>query len=331
MAAGGAAIFGSMAGCGSRGKTAATGAGPTAKGDYSNEEYVWVSANSSQPMFLAHDMVALKQIGEELGVKTTVAGPNTVDIPGLVATIEQTAARRPTGMMVVGWDPSALVPAINKAIDAGIPVVCVDADVPASKRMSYIGTDWFNLGVEQGNAMLKALKGRKGKVALQGLIEQYIDQRAFAGMKSVIEKAGLIALPPQQDKANQAESARVATDLIQAHPDLVGIAGFDSESGPGIGLAIKELKKEGKIVATCVDAEPQHLQLVKEGYIVATVMQKRELFTYYGVKALFDIVHSPLKLSADDKKAGIVPVPVVYSTGTVTITAENVDLFLKKA
>jgi ABC-type sugar transport system substrate-binding protein len=67
------------------------------------------------------------------------------------------------------------------------------------------------------------------------------------------------------------------------------MAGFDSESGPGMGQAIKEAGKAGKIVATCVDAEEQHLRLVKEGVLTAAVGQKRELFTYMGVKALFEL------------------------------------------
>jgi ABC-type sugar transport system substrate-binding protein len=294
-----------------------------------DEEYVWLSANAHLPLFVAHDHPALMQIGKELGVKVTIAGPDTVDIPGLVAAVEQTAARKPSGMMVVGWDPSALIPAINKAVEAGIPVVCVDADVPGSKRLAFIGTDWFDLGVRQAQAMVKALGDRKGKVAMQGLIEQFIDQQAFAGFKSVAEKAGLTVMDPQQDKGNQAEAAKVATAIIQANPDLVGMAGFDSESGPGIGQAIKETGSKGKIVATCVDAEAQHLKLVKDGFLTAAVGQKRELFTYQGVKALHDVVHNTLKFTSDDAKAGIVPIPINYNTGTYTVTAENVDLFMK--
>src|SRR5262249_46648252 len=102
------------------------------KGNY-DEEYVWLSANANLPLFTTHDHPALRLAGEELGVKVSIAGPSSVDIPGLVAAIEQTTARKPTGMMVVGWDPSALVLPINAAIAAGIPVVCVDADVPASR------------------------------------------------------------------------------------------------------------------------------------------------------------------------------------------------------
>ena len=296
---------------------------------FANEEYVWLSANANLPLFTAHDHPALRLVGQELGVKVTIAGPNSIDIPGLIAAIEQTIARRPAGIMVVGWDPSALVAPINQAVDAGIPVVCVDADVPASKRLAFIGTDWYDLGVRQAEAMLKALSGRRGKVALLGLIEQEIDQKAFAGFRSLAEKAGLSCLEPQQDKGNQAEAARVAAAIIQAHPDLVGMAGFDSESGPGFGQAIKEAGKAGKIVATCVDAEEQHVRLVNEGVLTAAVGQKRELFTYMGVKALFEVVHSKLRLTSDDKRAGVVPIPIQFNTGTYTVTKETARLFLK--
>jgi ABC-type sugar transport system substrate-binding protein len=294
-----------------------------------DEEYVWVSANAHLPLFVAHDHPALEVAAKELGVRAAITGPDAVDIPGLVAAVEQTAARRPAGMMVVGWDPAALIPAINRAVESGVPVVCVDADVPGSKRLAFVGTDWYDLGAKQAEAMLRALGGRRGKVALLGLIEQAIDQQAFAGFRAVAEKAGLTVMEPQQDKGNQAEAARVAAALLQAHADLVGIAGFDSESGPGMGQAIKEAGKGCRLVATCVEAQPQHLRLVKAGVLTACVGQKRGLFTYMGLKTLYDCVHSPLRFSADDRAAGIAPVAGNINTGTYLVTRENVDLFLR--
>ena len=142
--------------------------------------------------------------------------------------------------------------------------------------------------------------------------------------------AGVTVLEPFQDKGNQAEAAKVAAAVLQAHPDLVGMAGFDSESGPGMGQAIKEAGKSGRLVATCVEAEPQHLRLLKAGVLTACVGQKRELFTYMGVKALHDAVHSPLRFTANDPAAGIVRIPVNYNTGTYTVTRETVDLFLRR-
>lgn len=316
-----------LAGCGRQEQTHT--AAPIGRKTVSpDEEYVWISANSNLPLFVAHDHPALFQVGRELGVKVTVAGPDTIDIPNLVATVEQTSARRPAGIMVVGWDPSALIPSINAAVESGIPVVCVDADVPESKRLAFVGTDWREIGMRQAQAMLKALNGRKGRVAMLGLIEQYIDQQAFEGFVSVAKPAGLTVMEPQQDKGSQSEATRVAAALFQAHPELVGMAGFDSESGGGIGQAIQESGKVGQIVATCVDSEPQQLKFIKEGILTASVGQKRALFTYQGVKALFDVVHNSVNFTADDMKAGISPIPVYYNTGTFIVDRSNVDVLL---
>jgi ribose transport system substrate-binding protein/ribose transport system permease protein len=134
---------------------------------------------------------------------------------------------------------------------------------------------------------------------------------------------------PQQDNGNQAEAARVAAALIWAHPDLVGMAVFESKSGPGLGQAIKEASQAGRIVATCVEAEEQYRRLGTEGVLSAAIGQKRALFTYQGVKTLLDIVHSTPSFTADDRRAGIIPVPVIDHTGTYTVTRENVDLFPK--
>jgi ABC-type sugar transport system substrate-binding protein len=331
LAAGGGFFLAGLVGCEKPPGAASSSATGSGSRSYGDEEYVWLSANANLPLFTKRDHPALRVAGEELGVKVTIAGPNTIDIPALVGALEQTAARKPAGIMVVGWDPSALVGPINAIIDSGIPVICIDADVPASNRITFIGTDWYDLGVRQAKGMLQALGGRKGEVALLGLIEQSIDQDAFEGFRSIAEPAGLTVLPPQQDKGSQVEAARVAASVIQAHPKLVGMAGFDSESGPGMGQALKEAGKKGQILATCVDDQEQHLRLCQEGVLTVLVGQKRELFTYLGVKALFEIKHSPLKFTSNDRAAGIWPVPVNYNTGAYTVTRDNVELFLGKA
>jgi ribose transport system substrate-binding protein len=327
----GSSLLVSFAGCEKSPVSSETNPGGGNRGVSANEEYVWISANANLPVFVARDHPALLKAATELGVKATIIGPNAVDIPGLVAAIEQTAARKPAGLMVVGWDPSALIGPIDRALESGVPVICVDADVPASKRLAFVGTDWYELGVKQGEEMVKALKGQKGKVGLMGLIEQYIDQEAFRGFRSVTEKEGLTVLEPQQDKGNIGEATRVAAALIQAHPDLVGLAGFDSESGPGIGQALKESGKTGRIVATCVDGEAQHLSLIKSGVLTAAVCQKRELFTYMGLKALYEVVHSPIRFTNNDRRMGISPIPVKYDTGTYVATKENIELLFNKA
>jgi ribose transport system substrate-binding protein len=319
-----------LASCRQQGNSTADPVGSESKADYSNEEYVWISPHANLPLYKAHDHPALELAAKELGVKVTITGPSTLDMPMFVSMIETTIARRPAGLLISAWDPSVVITPIAKAFEARIPVVTVDVDAPTSKRLTFVGTNWFDLGVRQGEAMVAALAGKKGKVALLGLTEQYIDQQAFAGFRSVVEKAGLAVMEPQHDRGDSATAARVASTIIQSTPDLAGMAGFDSESGPGIGLAVKEAGKVGQIIVTCVDAEPVHLNLIKEGVVTAAIGQKRELFTYLGLRVLFDLNHSPLKFTANDRKAGVFSAPEVIHTGSYTVTRDNVEVFLTR-
>jgi ABC-type sugar transport system substrate-binding protein len=95
-----------------------------------------------------------------------------------------------------------------------------------------------------------------------------------------------------------------------------------------MALAVKEAGKVGKVRITTVDAEPEHLRLVKEGVIDYLVGQKRELFTWMGAQFLFDMRHQTLSFSSSDARAGVVPIPDVVITGAIEIDKTNVDQFL---
>jgi ABC-type sugar transport system substrate-binding protein len=174
------------------------------------------------------------------------------------------------------------------------------------------------------------LIGGKGKVACMGILGMENMEAGFRGLQDALKKFSQIEfIGKYDDKANVEVAARLTADLLSAHPDLAGIAGFDSNSGPGMALSVKEANKKGKVKLTTVDAEPEHLQLVKEGVISYLVGQKRELFTWLGAQFLYDMRHKTLPLSANDARAGIIPIPRTVITGSIEIDSSNVDIFLQ--
>lgn len=295
------------------------------------EEYVWACQYNSLPLFVNNDYIGMNVAAKELGVTVRKAGPQKIDLPAFIAAIEQEVVKRPAGMMVVGWSPTEKV-AIDKAVDAGIPVVTVDADVPASKRLCFVGTNWYDLGAEQAKYMARAIgdKDKKGKVALVGMpsADNNIDAKNgyISVMKQLCPNVEVIGV--FDSTSNTAKVAEVTANLISSHSDLLGVSGFDSTCGPGIATGIKEAKKVGQIWGTCVDAEPEHLQGVKDGALYAAVGQKRHFFTYYGVKMLYDYNHSKVRFTKDDKKANISPIPTTVYTGFIVATKDNVDIML---
>lgn len=294
-----------------------------------DEEYVMVTTAVNMPMYINHDQAAFKRWGKKMGVKVSVLGPPEWDVPAQIETIEQVIASRPAGLLINGTDPG-IAQVINKAVDAGIPTVIYDSDIPNSRRHGFLGTDWYEIGRMQGEEMVRLIGG-KGKIAYLGILGLNSMEAGFRGLLDVVRKyPDIQVVGKYDDKSNVEIASRITSDVLSAHPDLAGICGFDSNSGPGIALAVKEAGKVGKVKITTVDWEPQHLKLVKDGVIQMLAGQKRELFTWYGAQFLFDMVHRTNRLSANDADAGITNIPQSMNTGLLRITRENVDQFLNK-
>lgn len=294
-----------------------------------NEEYVMVTTAVTMPMYVNHDQAAFKRWGEKMGVKVSILGPAEWDVQSQINTIEEVIGTRPTGLLINGTDP-AIAPVINKAVAAGIPTVVYDSDIPTSNRHAFLGTNWYEIGRMQGEEIVR-LTGGKGKIAYMGILGLNNMEDGFRGLLDVLKKyPAMEVVGKYDDKANVEEAAKITADVLAAHPDITGFCGFDSNSGPGIALSVKEAGKAGKVKITTVDWEPEHLALVKEGVIQMLAGQKRELFTWYGAQFLYDMVHQTNKLSANDAAAGITNLPTEVNTGLIKITKDNVGQFMGK-
>lgn len=296
-----------------------------------NEVYAYVSLLINYPMLVEHDQRAWKMACDELGVKSSITGPSEADTPGVITAIETAIAQKPAGLAVLGHD-KALKAVIDKAVDTGIPTVCVDTDVPESKRLAFIGTDWSQIGKKQGEAMVKLI-GEKGKVAAIGQIANPSMIKAYDAFKAVLAQYPNITFIGNFDsKNNEAETAKAIADVIRGNPDLAGIGCFDGAAGPGTAVAVKEANMVGKIKVTTVDIEAGQLNAVKEGVIQYAVGQKREVFTYYGVLSLFILNHSGMDFQKidDERMNGLLPIPSNIDTGLIEVNDQNKEMFIKK-
>jgi ABC-type sugar transport system substrate-binding protein len=292
------------------------------------EVYYWVSNKANLPLFVTYDYVGMKKIAEELGVQVRVAGPTDFDLPGFIAAVDQVCAQKPAGVSVVGgWDPS-LTESVKKCIAAGVPTVVDDGDLPDSGRLSYIGTNWTSIGAEQAKAMMKALPNG-GKIATMSIINANNMREGVKGFTDYLNANGggkyqLVA--NEDDNGDSAKAAEVTAALLAAHPDIAGIAGFDSESGAGIVRALQEGgKKPGDIKVTAMEQTPDFFKTAADGWVEGIVVQNRELFIYYAVRMLYDYNHNGLKTSGLTGAEGGVPIPPSIDTGVLLVTKDNAD------
>jgi ribose transport system substrate-binding protein len=298
-----------------------------AAGRYADQLYVEVSALNSLEYFYDHKE-GMRLVGEDLGVKTEYTGPADYDMNAVAAAIDQAVAKKAAGIVVVGWEES-LNGAINKAIEAGVPVITVDADLPTSNRPAFVGTSNFNAGVELGKWMIGKLNN-KGTVAMLGMPTLSNIRDRMDGVKSAFASSGVKIVQIGDSKTDAVGSAQTAAAILQKFPNLDAMMGIDSHSGLGIGNAIKEAGKVGKVLATGFDRDNSLLELIDEGVVTATVVQRTALMPYYATLILWQLHNSKVALTDDDQAARILNIPGFVDTGVMIVEKEQAKAFMRK-
>ncbi|HTY59529.1 MAG TPA: substrate-binding domain-containing protein [Bacteroidota bacterium] len=304
------------------GKETAAGTSPSA-----DEVYVFIGVSVGNPYWV-DSRHGLEDKARLLGVLSDLRGPTGSDPNMQVAEFEQVLARRPAGILIAPAS-DALRPMINRAVESGVPVICVDTDDPGSKRYTYIGTDNYNAGFRTGELLAKAVGG-KGEVALLMIPGQSnLEGRARGCRDALARYPGITIVKTGNDQALSAEAEKVARSILQAYPDLAGFACVDAAGGEGCAVAVNEVGKGGAVKIIAMDKNETTLQYVREGLIEASIAQRTYTMAYMGVQLLYDLRHNNIRLVDNWREAGIVPLPNSIDTGTLVITKANVKTFLQ--
>ncbi len=304
-----------------------TAAAPVA--NHRDQLYVEVSALGNLDYFRDHKL-GMQQVGEALGVRTEYVGPAEYDIPAMITAMEQALAKPGLkGLVVVGFEP-ALNPVVNKAVEQGIPVVTVDADLPDSKRVAFVGTGNYMAGFRGGERLVKAIGGR-GKVAIMTKAGQSNLEERVRGYKDAIAKAPGVELVQVVDTQSDAViAAQVAAAVLRRHSDVAGLGCVEASGGVGAATAVKEARLAGKVKIVAMDRGNDVLEQIGTGVVDATVVQRTALMPFYAVQILYNLANAPVPIADDNVKAGVLPIPDVVDTGVILVDKTNYQHFLRR-
>ena len=287
------------------------------------EEYVWISKIAHHPVFTGHAHPVLRRLASQYNVEITIAGPEDTDPAACFQAIDDAVRRKVAGIMTIGWGDAETSAAIDRAMDAGIPVVTVDSDVPDSRRLAHIGTDWARMGAAMADFLVDSLGGR-GKIlmiGMRGMENMEAGYQGFQRRLSPYPDIGLLGPVDDLDVGfDRAEG--IVTEYLAEHPDLAGIAGFDGNSGPGAARALEKAGREGGVRLVCVDADAPQLDYVRKGVIDAAFCQKREEFTFLAFQMLYAYNHGA---EISGFRPGLINIPGNIDTGHILVTTDNVD------
>lgn len=178
-------------------------------------------------------------------------------------------------------DPKSIVPVIQEANAAGIPVFTVDIPCPdpAAKVVTQIATDNYGGGKEAAKAMIEVLGAAGGKVAILHLKQAQSCILRVKGFREVIDahnaKGGpKIDLVMELDGGGARDIGyRAAEDALQAHPDLRGIFAINDPSALGARAALEKANKAEQVTLIGFDGMREGKVAIKEGKIYADPIQ----------------------------------------------------------
>ena len=294
-----------------------------------DEKYFLVSANLQVPYWKTAG-AGFSQAATQLGVRAEFVGPNTYDPAAQKEAFDAAVQQKATGILISVADPNLMKDSIDRAIGAGIPVITVDSDAPASKRLFFIGTNNYQAGVLGGQRLAQELHNT-GNVVVFTMPGQANMEERLRGYKDGLEKAPQVQdRPRRRHQGRSAGGVRYATQIVGKDKDKVNaFVCLEAQAGKEVANVISGNNVKGKVVMA-FDTDPDTLDWIKKGVIAATISQKPYSMTYVGLKMLDDLFHNkPKSLDQDWAKDSFAVVPAFIDTGSSLVDKSNVDAFMQ--
>ena len=294
----------------------------------SDEYYVFVAANLQVPYWQAAGAGFSRGVAQ-LKVRSDYLGPNTYDPKAERDALDRAVQQKATGILLGVTDPALLKDSIDKAIAAGIPVITIDSDAPASKRLFFIGTNNYLVGVSGGQRLAQELKG-KGNVVVFTMPDQHNMQDRLRGYRDAVEHTGIKITRVVDIQGDPRIAFDTTTQIIGKEKDQVdGFVCLEAQSGKEVAGVLNSYKITGKVVMA-MDTDPETLEWIQKGGIAATIAQKPYSMAFVGLQMLDNLHHhKPTSLTTDWSRDSFAPIPSFVDTGSALIDKSNVDSFLQ--
>jgi rhamnose transport system substrate-binding protein len=283
VALGAAAVF-ALAGCTKKNEEApAAGGASTGAASGTTYKVAFVPKLQGVPYFEAMNEGG-KKAAEALGnVEWLYQGPTQADAAAQADIVRSYIQQKVNTLIVAPNDPDSMAPLLQQAKDAGIHVATADTDAPNSVREAFVNQATAE-GIGQGltDSLLQAMGG-KGKYAIVSCgqtaenLNSWIEvQKSYTASK--YPDAQIVDIVYAGE--DQAKATQMATDLMNAHPDLTGLVGECTSSAPGVAQAVRDAGKIGQVFTVGLGTPQSMLPYLEDGSSSASILWDVEHLGY---------------------------------------------------
>ena len=336
VALGAAAVL-ALTGCTQKNQTdtaASGGAGATAAG--STYKVAFVPKLQGVPYFEAMNAGGQKA-AEALGnVEWLYQGPTQADAAAQADIVRSYIQQKVNTLIVAPNDPDSMAPLLQQAKDAGIHVATADTDAPNSVREAFVNQATAE-GIGQGltDSLLTAMGGQ-GKYAIVSCgqtaenLNSWIEvQKSYtASQYPTAQIVDIVYAGEDQAKATQ-----MATDLMNAHPDLTGLVGECTSSAPGVAQAVRDANKVGQVFTVGLGTPQSMKPYLEDGSSTAAILWDVENLGYLTAWTGAQLAEGKQFAATNNVSPDLSAITYDETTKTLllgpplAITKDNVDQF----
>lgn len=230
--------------------------------------------------------------------------------------IDNLIAQKVNAIVVVPVDYEGIVPGVEKANQAGIPIIALGIQ-SAGGKYTFVGSKNIDAGRMQGEYMKAHLPKDAKILYLQGTPGLYHSQERLKGFEETLGRPDVKILANLSGNYDRAEGMKVTEDWIQSFPKFDAIIAANDQMALGALEALKGSDRLKGVMIAGVDGVPDALKAIKAGEMSQTIFQNAG----GQAKAAFEVVEA-IKKGEQPPAEKLVPFE--------SITKDNVDQYMKK-
>lgn len=228
-----------------------------------------------------------KEAGQDLNIEVEGFGPlKAYDIEEQLRFIENAITKKVDAIIVVPADSKGIIPGIEKANAAGIPVITPNTRALGGKVKSWIGYGNTKAAYDAGSYLLSKIDKKDPKIViLEGKPGNQITVELNEGFAKAIKDSGksVKLLSSQPANFDRVTAQNVMENLLQQFPQIDAVMAANDAMALGAIEAISAAGRLSQIKVSGNNGNADALAAMKEGKLVCTPRQLPRDQGYWGV------------------------------------------------
>lgn len=283
-------VVGMLTGCG--GESSETGAsasdGQAAASEGAGEKKIGITLYSLKNEFTVRIANAAQAKAEELGYELVIYDGN-YDPATQISQVETMISDGCAGIILNPHDAEACSPCVDKAVEAGIPVVGVNTRVNNDNLTSYVGSLDVTAGEMEMQKIVDLIGGKGKIVIIEGPMGQSAQIERRQGIQNILDQyPDIEVLAEKTANWSRSEGMTVMENWLQAFDVIDAVVSENDEMGLGAREAVKAAGKDIPVVG--VDGITDALNAVAAGDMVASIFQDGAGQGAKAVEVLVDVI-----------------------------------------